>query len=92
MPVVGLQDIAREYDGSRATLANMFTFNDLLSHTIDVQGFSHQSRQKAQSCHEALPDKPIFMSECCSCNTMRDQDEGAVDSSRWHPNPVCAVA
>ena len=70
------QDIARKYDGTRATLANMFTFNDLLSHTIDVQGFSHQNRQKAQSCHQALPNKPIFMSECCSCNTMRDQDEG----------------
>lgn len=36
----------------------MFTFNDLLSHTIDVQGFSHQNRAKAQACHKALPDKP----------------------------------
>ena len=32
------QAIAQEYDGSRATLANMFTFNDLLSKTIEVQG------------------------------------------------------
>jgi hypothetical protein len=44
----------------------MFTFNDLLSKTIDVQGFSHQSRSKLDSCHEEMPDKPIFMSECCS--------------------------
>ena len=35
-------EIADKYDGSRATLANMFTFGDLLSNTIDVQGFSHQ--------------------------------------------------
>ena len=54
----------------------MFTFNDLLSHTIDIQGFSHQSRTKLESCHEQLPKKPIFMSECCSCNTMRDEDAG----------------
>jgi hypothetical protein len=82
------QDIARKYDGTRATLANMFTFNDLLSHTIDVQGFSHQNRQKAQSCHQALPNKPIFMSECCSCNTMRDQDEGC-ETLHDNPHKIC---
>ena len=60
-------------DGSRPTLANMFTFGDLLSNTIDVQGFSHQSRQKLESCHAALPNKPIYASECCSCNTMRGE-------------------
>ena len=63
-------------DGSRPVLANMFTFNDLLSRTIDVQGFSHQSREKLDNCHAQMPDKPIFMSECCSCNTMRDEDVG----------------
>ena len=49
---------------------------DLLSRTIDVQGFSHQSREKLDNCHAQMPDKPIFMSECCSCNTMRDEDVG----------------
>jgi hypothetical protein len=62
----------------------MFTFNDLLSNTIDVQGFSHQSRDKLEACHAALPHKPIFMSECCSCNTMRDEDEGR---ETLHDNP-----
>ena len=38
------REIAYEFDGSRPTLANMFTFGDLLSNTIDVQGFSHQAR------------------------------------------------
>jgi hypothetical protein len=81
-------EIADKYDGSRATLANMFTFNDLLSHTIDVQGFSHQNREKAESCHKALPNKPIFMSECCSCNTMRDQDEGC-ETLHDNPHKIC---
>ena len=27
-----------------------------------------------------MADKPIFMSECCSCNTMRDEDVG-IESS-----------
>ena len=71
------REISYKYDGSRPTLANMFTFGDLLSNTIDVQGFSHQSRTKLEACHEKLPYKPIYMSECCSCNTMRDEDEGA---------------
>jgi hypothetical protein len=65
------QEITTKYDGTRPTLANMFTFNDLLSNTVDVQGFSHQLRGKLDDCHAALPNKPIFMSECCSCNTMR---------------------
>ena len=39
------REIAYEFDGSRPTLANMFTFGDLLSNTIDVQGFSHQDRE-----------------------------------------------
>jgi len=70
------REITYELDGSRPVLANMFTFDDLLSHTIDVQGFSHQSREKLEACHAKLPNKPIFLSECCSCNTMRDEDEG----------------
>ena len=78
------KQITTEFDGSRPVLANMFTFNDLLSKTIDVQGFSHQSRQKLDSCHSQMPNKPIFMSECCSCNTMRDEDEG---TETTHDNP-----
>jgi len=54
------REITYAMDGSRPVLANMFTFNDLLSKTIDVQGFSHQSRGKLDSCHKAMPDKPIF--------------------------------
>merc|ERR1711988_1092627 len=78
------QAIVEKLDGTRPTLANMFTFNDLLSNTIDVQGFSHQSRSKLEACHAALPHKPIYMSECCSCNTYRDEDEGC---ETLHDNP-----
>ena len=73
--------ISYDFDGSRPTLANMFTFGDLLSNTIDVQGFSHQSRAKLDDCHAKLPHKPVYMSECCSCNTMRDEDEGRETTS-----------
>ena len=31
------REVAYRLDGSRPTLANMFTFGDLLSDTIDVQ-------------------------------------------------------
>ena len=70
------QSVATTLDGSRPTLANMFTFHDLLSDTIDVQGFSHRHRDTLDKCHADLPDKPIIQSECCSCNTMRDVDQG----------------
>jgi hypothetical protein len=39
----------------------MFSFNDLLSDTINIQGFSHQSREKLDECHAALPHKPILV-------------------------------
>jgi Glycoside hydrolase family 2 C-terminal domain 5/Domain of unknown function (DUF4982)/Glycosyl hydrolases family 2, TIM barrel domain len=82
------QSIVRKYDGTRPTLGNMFTFNDLLSDTVDVQGFSHQEREKLDQCHATLPDKPILMSECCSCNTMRDEDEGC-ETTRDNPHYAC---
>ena len=46
------REIAYRFDGSRPTLATVFTFGDLLSETIDVQGFSHQTRAKLDRCHE----------------------------------------
>ena len=70
------------------TLANMFTYNDLLSNTIDVQGFSHQSRTHLEACKKALPHKPIYMSECCSCNTMRDEDVGC-ETLHDNPHHIC---
>jgi len=82
------REISYRYDGTRPVLANMFTFGDLLSNTIDVQGFSHQSRTKLEQCHARLPHKPIYMSECCSCNTMRDEDEGCETMSD-NPHNSC---
>ncbi|CAB9511983.1 galactosidase BoGH2A [Seminavis robusta] len=82
------QAIASQFDGTRPTLANMFTFNDLLSNTVDVQGFSHQHRDKLDDCHAKLPNKPIFQSECCSCNTMRGEDEGC-ETGRDNPHSGC---
>ena len=82
------REIAYRYDGTRPTLANMFTFGDLLSETIDVQGFSHESRAQLDACHAQLPSKPIYMSECCSCNTMRDEDEGC-ETTTDNPHEQC---
>ena len=59
--------------------------------TMDVQGFSHQSRSKLEQCHAKLPDKPIFLSECCSCNTMRDEDEGC-ETTHDNPHKACTQA
>lgn len=82
------QAITSKYDGTRPTLGNMFTFNSLLSDIVDVQGFSHQQRNKLDECHAALPNKPIFMSECCSCNSMRGEDEGC-ETQRDNPHIEC---
>lgn len=82
------QDITHQLDGTRPTLANMFTYGDLLSNLVDVQGFSHESRQQLDDCHKELPHKPIFMSECCSCNTMRSEDVGC-ETVYDNPHDMC---
>ncbi len=74
------QQITYAYDGSRPTLANMFTYGDLLGNTIDVQGFSHQDRNQVDAFHAAFPKKAQFMSECCSCTTQRGEDTGGNDT------------
>ena len=53
-----------------------------------MQGFSHQSREKLNRCHASLPHKPIYMSECCSCNTFRDEDEGC-ETRHDNPHKIC---
>ena len=37
--------------------------------------------------HDNGVAKPIFMSECCSCNTMRSEDEG-VETKTDNPHKV----
>ena len=84
------QAAATKHDGTRPTLANMFTYGDALSRVIDVQGFSHQERQALDACHAEMPSKPIFASECCSCNSQRGEDVGC--ESRCYNASDCAVS
>lgn len=83
------QKATYELDGSRPTLANMFTYNDLLSKTIDVQGFSHKNRALFVAAHAAMPEKPLWASECCSCNTMRGEAGGAGSNTQSAFNAPC---
>lgn len=45
-----------------------------LSNLTDVQGFSHAGRSTLATYHETYPNKPLFLSECCSCNTQRGEN------------------
>eukprot|EP00039_Didymoeca_costata_P021499 m.344703 g.344703 ORF g.344703 m.344703 type:complete len:1020 (-) comp24995_c0_seq1:110-3169(-) len=65
---------------------------DKLTQVIDIQGFSHASaaggngKEDSMQVFHRMPayaTKPIFGSECCSCNTMRDEDTGC-ESSDGH--------
>ena len=81
---------AKQIDGTRPTAANTPGWRgnyppwtpkpDLLTQSIDIQGFSHTSagpNNAAIQFHNQNATKPTFGSECCSCNTMRDEDIGA---------------
>lgn len=41
---------------------------------VDVVGMSHQSAATLGAFHAASPYKPLAMTECCSCETMRGAD------------------
>ena len=66
--------ITEKFAPGTTTLANMFTYNDLLSHSIDVQGFSHRDFGTFVAARKAMPSKPLFASECCSCISQRGED------------------
>ena len=68
-------------DASRAVTGNLgwqgpnatrpgTPFDDVM----DVVGMSHQSAATLAAFHAASPFKPVAMTECCSCETMRAAD------------------
>jgi beta-galactosidase/beta-glucuronidase len=69
----GFYNITYAYDGTRPTLGNHVGNTDLNKY-MDVQGFSHKGSGSFESYHKQFPKKPLFASECCSCETMRGED------------------
>jgi hypothetical protein len=59
---------------------------------MDVVGMSHQSAAVLQAFHAASPFKPVAMTECCSCETMRaaDADLPANSSIVYYSNEASA--
>lgn len=85
----GFRHASYEYDGTRPVLGNMIggcstaadgsvsctgQFGNLLTNSTDVQGFSHSGFGTISSFHRKYPEKPLFESECCSCNTQRGEN------------------
>ena len=83
--------ITYEIDGTRPVLANMNSdLGGLLSHVIDVQGFSHSPRSVVDAYHKKFPEKPLYMSECCSC--VSDRGQATTNSSLSDFNANCIEA
>lgn len=49
-------------------------------------GMSHASYNSALAFHMQEPNKPLVMTECCSCETQRGED--ADMSKDWNPTVV----
>ena len=47
----------------------------MMSDALDVMGFSHDSYETIYAFHKAEPGKPLVMTECCSCETQRGEDD-----------------
>ena len=74
-----VKEAAYAADGSRAVAANMGWISPIrprtpMSDALDVMGFSHASYADVLAFHQAEPQKPLVMSECCSCETQRGED------------------
>ena len=41
---------------------------------LDVMGMSHANSAKVAAFHQMEPDKPLAMTECCSCQNQRGED------------------
>ena len=70
---ISFRALTDELDGTRPTLGNMRSndWGGLLTNETDVEGFSHSGRQGMDLFRARFPNKPLFESECCSCNTQR---------------------
>ena len=54
-----------------------------MSAALDVMGFSHAGSKDVATYHELQPEKPLVMTECCSCETQRGED--ADQRPAWSP-------
>lgn len=66
-------------DGSRAVGANMGWISPInpgtpMSTALDVMGCSHCNRDDMLKFHIKEPQKPLVMTECCSCENQRGED------------------
>ena len=71
------RQVATAEDGTRPLLANMVNNQPSgpLANETDVIGFSHAPLSTVAAFHEQHPTRPMFMSECCSCNSQRGENE-----------------
>lgn len=84
-PTLDFKTIVYDLDGSRAVTGNVCSgwsascnyvpgqLNNM-SVLLDVQGFSHVDTSIFAGFHSIAPEKPIVATECCSCETMRGED------------------
>ena len=66
-------------DGSRSVGANIGWISPVsprtqLSDALDVMGMSHASSENLAAFHAVEPEKPLVMTECCSCQNQRGED------------------
>ena len=73
---VSFRALTDALDGTRPTLGNMRSndWGGLLTNVTDVEGFSHSGRAGIEHFSSQFPDKPLWESECCSCNTQRGEN------------------
>ena len=54
-----------------------------MSDALDVMGMSHSRSEAVALFHEMEPDKPLAMTECCSCENQRGEDLGCRITLLW---------
>eukprot|EP01060_Flectonema_neradi_P039710 TRINITY_DN884_c0_g1_i1.p1 TRINITY_DN884_c0_g1~~TRINITY_DN884_c0_g1_i1.p1 ORF type:complete len:927 (+),score=254.24 TRINITY_DN884_c0_g1_i1:63-2783(+) len=72
------QKTAKTLDPFRNTTANM-ELGEMSRDPVmaDVTGFSHAGNNSFETWHKEHPEKPLILSECCSCQTTRTSNRQA---------------
>jgi hypothetical protein len=79
------RNLTKRLDPFRAISGNMW--NEYgpgsLTDFLDVQGISHPNRAEIDRIRALKPQRPLIVSECCSCQSERGEDQGTATSGGY---------
>eukprot|EP00937_MAST-01D_sp_MAST-1D-sp2_P002119 g2119.t1 len=79
------RNLTKRLDPSRAVSGNMFAEYGpgTLTDFLDLQGISHPNMAEIDGIRSLKQQRPLIVSECCSCESERGEDQGTATSGGY---------